>query len=135
MIDSISQLVSTIKNGYLVRKNEVELPHSKYKESILRVLEKENFLAKVSVRGEKPKQFLRCTLRYEKGKPALEQIKLISKPGLRVYERTKSGKKVIGGKKVLAGLGVRIISTPKGVMTDKQAIKEKVGGEVILEVF
>ncbi len=129
MIDLISQLVSTIKNGYLARKSEVELPHSKYKESILRVLEKENFLAKVSVRGEKPKQFLRCTLRYEKGKPALEQIKLISKPGLRVY------KKVIGGKKVLAGLGVRIISTPKGVMTDKQAIKEKVGGEVILEVY
>lgn len=129
MSDSTSQLISIIKNGYLAKKKEVFLPHSGYKEDILRVLEKGNYLEKIIVTGKKPKLVLQCVLKYEKGEPGLRQIKMISKPGLRVYQKAK------GSKKVLGGLGIKVISTPKGVMTDRQANKENLGGEVVLEVY
>jgi len=127
MTDPIAQMVSIIKNGYLARKKELQIPYSKFKEEILDVLLKEGFLEKVKV--EEPRKKIMVSLKYKERKPALDDIKLISKPGLRVYKRSKNLKKVMGG------LGIKIVSTSSGVMTDSQAFKKKLGGEVILEVF
>jgi len=129
MTDSISQLVSTIKNGYLARKNQVFIPYSKFKEKILSVLEKEGFLEKVEIEGEKQKKQLVCFLGYKDKKPILTEIKVISKPGLRVYQTAKKGKNF------LKGLKIRIVSTPQGVMKESEAVKKNLGGEVILEVY
>lgn len=129
MIDPIAQLVSTIKNGYLARKKEIEIPFSKFKKAILDVLVKEGFLEKVEVRGLAPKKTLRIILKYKDKNPVIKEVKLISKPGLRVYQKTSQIKKVLGG------LGIRLISTPLGVMTESQAKKKGLGGEVILEVY
>ncbi len=129
MSDSISQLISCLKNGFLAGKKEVVLPHSRTKEGILRILQKENYLEKVEIKGEKPKKILVCTLKEKKSGKGIQQIKIISKPGLRVYQKAH------GGKRVLGGLGLKIISTPKGLLTDKEAVKANVGGEIILEVY
>lgn len=129
MTDSISQLISSVKNGCLAGKKEVVLSHSRMKEEILKILEKENYLGKVEVKGERPKQSLVCSLRNKKDKSGIKEIKIISKPGLRVYQKAK------GGKKVLGGLGLKIISTSKGLMTDKEAFRANLGGEIILEVY
>jgi len=126
MTDPIAQMVSIIKNGYLARKKELQIPYSKFKEEILDVLLKEGFLEKVKV--EESKRRFVVNLKYKERQPALSDIKLISKPGLRVYRKSKNLKRVLGG------LGLRIVSTPSGVMTDSQAFKKKLGGEIILEV-
>ncbi len=129
MTDSISQLISCLKNGCLAGKKEVVLPYSRMKEGILRILQKENYLEKVEIKGEKAKKVLVCSLKEKKDGKGIQQIKIVSKPGLRVYQ------KACGGKKVLGGLGLKIISTPKGLLTDKEAAKANVGGEIVLEVY
>lgn len=129
MTDPISQLISTIKNGFLARKSQVAIPYSKFKEEILKVLEKEGFLEKVEIEGEKQKKQLFCFLVYKNKKPVLTEIRMISKPGLKVYQKAKD-KGRIKRRQV-----TRILSTPQGVMTERQAIKKNHGGEVILEVY
>jgi len=129
MTDSISQMVSIIKNGYLSRKSRVSFPYSKFKEQILKVLTAEGFVGKVSVKEDQKKKNLLVDLKYEGRRPVLNEIKVVSKPGLRVYRSAK------GGRALMSGLGKRIISTPAGVLTDTQAVKKKLGGEVILEVY
>ncbi len=129
MTGSIPRLVSSLKNGCLARKKEIFLPYSKFSQAILEVLKDEGFLAKVSIEGEKQKKSLICFPSYENLEPVLREIKLISRPGLKRYKKAKEGKKVLGG------LGTRIVSTNKGVMTDEQARKKNLGGEVILEVY
>lgn len=128
MIDPISQLVSTIKNGYLAKKEQVSLPYSKFKEKILTILEKEGFLKKVEIVGEKVEKRLVCTLGYKGKEPLLQDIKMISKPGLRIYQKAKD--KDFSKRRVVT----RILSTSKGIMTEKEARNKNLGGEVILEV-
>lgn len=120
-------MVSKIKNGYLAGKTEVEIPYSKFKEVILNVLLKEGFLTKVGVENSGSKKALVAKLKYEGKTPRLTKISMISKPGLKVYEPTIKVRK--------RGLVKRIISTSSGVMTDKEAFKKRLGGEVILEVY
>lgn len=103
------------------------MPHSKYKEEILKILVKEGYLAKATVKNQ-PKKQLIVALKYQGKKPVIDEIKMISKPGLRVYKKVNEGRRVLGG------LGKRIVSTSLGVMTDDEAKKKKLGGEVILEV-
>lgn len=137
--DSVADALIRIKNGYLSFKTEVILPYSKLIKSICEVLKKEGYIDSyqetASLKNEKIKQLL-VTLRYEaesattsRKKPALSQVKRVSKPGLRVYK----SKKLLPY--VLNGLGVAIISTPRGVMTDKQARKEGIGGEILAYVW
>ncbi len=131
-MDTIADALIRIKNGYMAFRHEVVLPYSKIVKAICVVLEKEGYitnLKEIEV-GKKTKfKGLQVSLVYEKKKPVLSQVKRISKPGLRVYK----GHTAIPY--VLNGLGIALVSTPKGVMTDKQARKEGVGGEILAYVW
>lgn len=135
--DSVADALIRIKNGYRALKSEVQIPYSKLIMAILKVLEKEGYIRSFKLVKEKENQgLLEVLLKYESAigsttnkKPALSEVKRISKPGLRVY---KGSKKL---PRVLNGLGIAIISTPMGIMTDKQARKEKVGGEIMAYVW
>lgn len=130
MSDSISNLLSKIKNGYLARKRIVSLPHSNKSEEIAKQLHKNNFLAGVEVKKDTPgKATLEMTLKYEDNNPALTEVKRISKPGLRVY----SSKDKLP--QVLSGLGIAIVSTSQGMMTNKEARKKGIGGEIVAVVW
>lgn len=124
-MDPVADMLTIIRNGYMAKKSQVLVPYSKFKIEIAQVLEKEKFVAGV----KKEESKIKIDLVYSGHKPKLSHVKKISKPGLRVYTKSKNIRKVKGGK------GVIIISTPKGVMTDKVAKTEKLGGEVIAEVW
>lgn len=131
MNDQIANMLSAIKNGYQAGLKTVVLPYSSYKESIARVFCDENYLESMKVENNsKTKQkSLIVNLKYDQKVPAMTDIKQISKQGLRVY--VSSGKLP----RVLSGLGIAIISTPKGVMSSKKAKKEHLGGEVICKIW
>jgi len=131
MSDPIGDMLIRIKNGYRARKQIVEVPYSKIKEEIAKILVKEGYLknVKCQMSNVKSGKILRIELKYEGKKPAIEEVKRISKPGVRIY--AKAGKIP----KVKFGFGITILSTSKGIMTDKQAKKENLGGEVICQVW
>ncbi len=130
-MDTVADALIRIKNGYMARKTEVVLSYSKLILAILQVLKTEGYIQGFKVLDAKNKSFLQLlvSLKYTGKKPVLSDMRRISKPGLRVYK----GKKTLP--KVLNGLGIAIISTPKGVMTDKQARKEGLGGEILAYVW
>ncbi len=128
--DKIADLLTRIRNAYLAGKSKVSLPHSRLKEEIVKILVKENYLASYQVvKTDQGFKQLEIELKYVQGKPVLHQIKRISKPGLRIY--TTSHKIT----PVLSGYGLAIISTPKGLMTNLEAKKQKLGGEVLCELW
>lgn len=129
--DTIGDCFSRIRNAAKARQTVVLIPYSKLKESVVALLKGEGFVTDVSVKEEsKGKKFLAVTLKFEDmNTPILEHIKRVSKPGHRIYG------KVPGSKGVRDGLGFRILSTSKGVLTDRQAAQLKVGGEIIGEVW
>lgn len=124
-MDKVADLLIRIKNGYLASKKEVVASYSKLNLAICEVLTEEGFIS--SCQAEKGE--LQVSLKYNGKQPALNDVKRISKPGKRVY---MSGRKL---PYVLNGLGIAIVSTPKGVMTDKKARKEGIGGEVMAFVW
>ena len=124
-MDPVSDMLVAIKNGYMARKAVVFVPFSKFKYEIAKVLEKETIVGKISKDNLK----IKIELNYEDHKPKITQIKRVSKLGLRVYFKSKNIKKVKGGK------GTVIISTPKGLMTGKEAKAKKLGGEVICQIW
>jgi len=126
--DPIGDMLTRIRNGFLASQRQIVVPHSKIKENLAQILTKNGYLKKIEVEG-KDKKNLNLTLRYEGKKPAIVQIKRVSKPGRRVYIKSKQIKPV------LSGLGIMVISTPTGMMTGKQAFKENLGGEVICQVW
>lgn len=124
-MDRVGDLLTRIKNGYMASRKEVETPASKLGVAILQLLQKEGYIQGYeAVNGT-----IKITLKYENKKPVLTDVKRISKPGLRVYK----GKKFIPY--VFDGLGIAIVSTPRGVMSDKQARREGVGGEIMAYVW
>lgn len=125
MYDKVGDLLIRIKNGYMARLGEVIAPYSKLSMAICKLLKEENFI-KDFAKGERD---IKIILQYEDRKPVLTNVKRISKPGKRVYK----GNKLIP--RVYNGLGFAIISTPKGIMSDKSARKEGVGGEVMAYVW
>ncbi len=131
--DPIGDCFSRIRNGAKARIENVEIPYSRMKEELLNLLKREGYLTQVAVveSGAKKLKTLSVRIKYagEGGKSVLEQIRRISKPGHRVYSRTPQGSKVRGG------MGFQILSTSKGVLTDKQAVDKKVGGELLGEVY
>ena len=129
--DPIGDMLIRIKNGYLARKDVVEVPYSKMKEEIAKILVKEGYLKNVKYQMEnvKWKKTLILTLKYEGKRPAIEGVKRISKPGVRIY--AKAGEIP----KVKYGFGITIVSTSKGIMTDREAKKKNLGGEVICQVW
>ncbi|MGD8590925.1 MAG: 30S ribosomal protein S8 [Chromatiales bacterium] len=128
MSDPISDMLTRIRNGQTANKTAVELPSSKQKLAIANLLKDEGFLKEVSVRNDGIMPILVVELRYFQGQPVIDVIKRVSRPGLRVYKGCKDLPKVRGG------LGIAIISTSKGMMTDRAARAAGEGGEVIAVV-
>jgi small subunit ribosomal protein S8 len=125
MTDPVADMLVRIKNALAVRKPQVSMPASKQKLAIANLLKAEGYLSDVRVVGEGAKASLDIVLKYYEGKPVIERLERVSRSGLRAYR----GKDELP--KVLGGLGVSIISTSKGLMTDRQARAAGVGGEVI----
>ncbi len=128
MQDTLADMFTRIRNAQMAGKPVVAMPSSKVKYAIAQVLKNEGYIADVSVEGD-VKAVLSLELKYFEGRPVIESIKRISRPGLRRYRGAKELPKVSDG------LGVAIVSTSKGMMTDHQARKAGLGGEVICEVF
>lgn len=128
MTDPIADFLTRIRNGQHARKKQVAVPSSKVKEAIAAVLKEEGYISDFSILADGAKKTLTLTLKYFQGKPVIERIERISRPSLRVYK----GKDELP--KVLGGLGVAIVSTPSGVVSDRKARAAGQGGEVICVV-
>ena len=125
MTDPISDMLTRIRNGQNARKVSVSMPASKAKEAVASVLKDEGYITEYSTDGEGAEKSLSVELKYFEGVPVIESLQRASRPGLRIYR----GKQ--GLPKVLGGLGVAIVSTSAGVMSDRQAREKGIGGEVI----
>jgi small subunit ribosomal protein S8 len=128
MTDPISDMLSRIRNALAVRKGEIALPYSNQKFGIAKILEKESFVGKVRKDTEGKFPVIRIILNYNDRSPAIVTLKRVSKPGKRVYAKHNELPRV------LSGLGIAIISTPNGLMTNKEARTRHLGGEVICEI-
>jgi small subunit ribosomal protein S8 len=128
MSDPISDLLTRIRNAQMVSKATVSVPSSKVKVAIAQVLQDEGYIDGFQVKSENGKTELLITLKYYAGRPVIERIERVSRPGLRVYKGSTAIPQVMNG------LGVAIVTTPKGVMTDRKARATGVGGEVLCYV-
>lgn len=128
MQDPVADLLTRIRNAQLIGIRDVQLPFSNIKSEILRVLQEEGFIESFEVKADGAKKDIAIKLKYYQGKPVIERIKRISRPALRIYRPSRELPKIRGG------LGIAIISTPKGVMTDRAARSQNVGGEVLCTV-
>jgi len=130
MTDPISDMLTRIRNGALTRHDRVEMPHSNLKKHVADVLKQEGFLDDVRESDGDGKRTLTLILRYGKGKDsAIDGVRRVSAPGRRVYVRFDRIPRV------RSGMGISILSTSRGVMTDRQAREQKVGGELLCEVW
>jgi small subunit ribosomal protein S8 len=128
-MDPISDMLTIIRNALIVRQPTLCVPFSNLKYRISKILEREGFIEKVETKRRKSKRFIEITLKYSNNRPAISGLKKISKPGQRIYAKWQKIKRVKGG------YGIAIISTSKGLMTDKEARKQKIGGEIICEIW
>ena len=128
MTDPIADMLTRIRNGQKARKVTVSMPASKVKEAIAKVLQDEGYISEFSTDSDGEKKSLTIELKYFEGAPVIETIQRSSRPGLRIYR----GKEELP--KVLGGLGVTIVSTSAGVMSDRQAREKGIGGEVLCVV-
>ena len=128
MSDPIADMLTRIRNAQMVERPSVSLPSSKLKIAIAQVLKDEGYIDGFAVRNDDGKAELEIALKYYAGKPVIERIERVSRPGLRIYK----GRDAIP--QVMNGLGVAIVTTPKGVMTDRKARQTGVGGEVLCYV-
>ena len=128
-MDQISNMLTSIRNALAVKKSTVSIPFSNLKYEILKILQKQGFITEIEKKGRLPKKTIEVILKYQEGEPAISGLKRISKSGQRIYKGFKEIKIV------RSGFGISIISTSKGLMTDKEARKQKLGGEVICEIW
>jgi small subunit ribosomal protein S8 len=128
MSDPIADMLTRIRNAQSVDKAAVAMPSSKLKVAIAQVLKDEGYIDGFVVRTDSGKQELEIALKYYAGRPVIERIERVSRPGLRIYKGRDSIPQVMNG------LGVAIVTTPKGVMTDRKARQTGVGGEVLCYV-
>ncbi len=128
MSDPISDMLTRIRNAQAADKVSVSMPASKLKAAIAKVLKDEGYIDDFAIRENEGKPQLDVSLKYYAGRPVIERIERVSRPGLRVYKGSKEIPKVLNG------LGITIVSTPKGVMTDRSARAAGVGGEVLCVV-
>ncbi len=130
MTDPIADMLTRIRNANTVKHPSVEVPASKLKIELAKLLKEEGYIADYSVVDSGKFKVIIITLKYdEKGNSVITKLERISKPGLRHYSKAKNLQKVLGG------MGVAIVSTPKGLLTDRKARKENVGGEVLCYVY
>ena len=130
MTDPIADMLTRIRNAYAAKHQKVDVPVSKIKLEIARILKEEGFINNYKVIGEGVRRNIRIYLRYStKGEQVMSRLERVSKPGCRVYIKGTAVPSVLGG------MGINIISTSRGVMTDRRARRDKVGGELICRVY
>jgi small subunit ribosomal protein S8 len=127
--DPIGDMIARVKNAQARNHKKVELPSSNFKSKIADILKNEGFIKDFKIVEEEKKPVLSLELKYHSGNPVISNFERVSKPGRRIFSRADSLPKINNG------LGIAIVSTPKGVMTDMDARKQKVGGEIICKVF
>ena len=130
MTDPISDMLTRIRNAVAVNKTAVVMPYSKFKHNFARLLVAEGWLSEVFVREQTGKKMLGVGIKYGNNKnPIISGLKRVSKPGQRIYARFD------GIPRARSGLGITVVSTSKGLMTDRQAYRDKIGGEVIAQIW
>jgi small subunit ribosomal protein S8 len=129
MTDPLGDMLTRIRNGQQARKDSVLSPASKLRARVLDVLQREGYIRGYQEAAEGAHKSLRIELKYFEGQPAIQHVSRVSKPGRRVYSGSQELPRVRGG------LGITIVSTPKGVLSDAEARAQNVGGEVLAEVF
>ena len=127
--DPIGDMIARVKNAQARKHKKVELPSSKFKSKIADILKNEGFIKDFKVSTEEKKNIMSLELKYHSGNPVISNFERVSKPGRRIFSSADSLPKINNG------LGIAILSTPKGVMTDIDARKQKVGGEIVCKVF
>ncbi len=128
-MDPIADMLTSIRNALAVQNSTVKVPFSNLKYEIAKILEKSGFIKKVEKKGRKINKIIEITLKYNNKTPAILGLKKISKPGQRIYLNSSQIKKVRGG------YGIAIISTSKGLITDKEARRQKIGGEILCKIW
>ena len=122
-------MLTSIRNAQAAKKDTISVPFSDLNYEIAGILARNNFIGKVDKKGRKSKKFIDIILKYENDSPRISGLRKISKPGQRIYKRYKELRPVRGG------YGIAVISTPKGLMTNQEARKQKLGGELICEIW
>tara|TARA_X000000368_G_C22726406_1_gene577539 strand:- start:201 stop:599 length:399 start_codon:yes stop_codon:yes gene_type:complete len=129
-VDPIGDMLTRIRNGQMRSLNTIDIPFSNFRSKILEVLKREGYIIDFKIDKDKEnKKLIKLDLKYYEGQPVIREITRISKPGRRVYSRADSIPRVH------SGLGLAILSTSKGVMSDSEAIKNNLGGEIICRIF
>ena len=127
--DPIGDMIARVKNAQARNHKKVELPSSNFKAKIANILKNEGFIKDFKINADDKKSVLLLELKYHSGNPVISAFERVSKPGRRIFSSADSLPKINNG------LGIAIVSTPKGVMTDVDARKQKIGGEIICKVF
>lgn len=127
--DSVSDFLTRVRNASRAKKLRVDIPASNMKKSLADILKKQKFINDYSIIEDDKQNILRVELKYSNGNPAISGLKKISKPGLRVYKKSDQMPRVLNG------LGIAVVSTSKGLLTDKEARQESVGGEIICYIW
>ena len=134
-MDTLSDMLTIIRNGLLAKKRKVTIPHSFFKEEIAKLLKKEGYLRSVKREGKENKKSLIIGLKYLQGRPTIREIKPISKPGKRIYIQARDirpYKPYAGQGK---GVGIMVVSTSKGLLTGSQAKKKNLGGQLLFKLY
>lgn len=130
MTDPIADLLTRIRNAHIAKHDRLEVPSSKLKLALCRVMEDQGYIRGFRVEERPPATFIEVLLRYDdQGTPAIRSIQRVSKPGRRVYRSADDLPKVLNG------IGVSILSTPQGLLTDDQARRQRIGGEILCEIY
>ena len=129
LTDPIGDMIARIKNAQMRNYKKIQMPNSKFKVKIAEVLKNEGYIIDYKILSNDKISTLEINLKYNSGNPVISSIERVSKPGRRIFSSAQSLPKINNG------LGIAIVSTPKGVMTDIDARKQKIGGEIICKVF
>lgn len=127
--DSISNLITSLKNASMTGKETVHVPATKMVVSILDVLKKKNYIEDYSLEGQDPKKTVKVSVKYENGNPAIHGVKRVSKLSQRIYKSIKDIRPVKNG------YGMLVLTTPQGILSDKEATDKKVGGEALFKIW
>lgn len=128
-MDPIADFLTIIRNAYKARRGQITAPHSRIKEEVAKLLSKAGFLGEVKIEGEVPSKKITATLIYHQGQPILSHIARVSTPSVRTYARASRIPVTLSGR------GITILSTSKGLMTNKDAKKARLGGEIICRIW
>ena len=129
MVDPIADMLNRLKNAQAVQKETAEVPFSRIKYALAKILERNGYIKSAETKGKKTRRIIEIGLVYEHGSPRIVGVKRVSKPGQRVYAAWSDVKKVKGGQ------GMAVLSTSRGLFSGKDARKERVGGEILCEIW